>query len=255
MSAYRTYSFPEAKNIVVCGDIHGAFNALIFLSCIRYQMTDTLIIVAGDCGFGFEEPGYYDSVYKRNASRLSQANNWVVMVRGNHDDPVFFREERISHERFRCVPDYSVIQVCDHTILCVGGAVSIDRAYRKTGESGFLRPDIASYWVDEMPVFNELALDEISQNFKIDTVITHTAPSFCELSDKAGLAPWATMDPEIPADCGRERKTMDQIHAYLKSSGHPLSRWYYGHFHKSWCSEIDGVLYSMLDIMEFKDIP
>ena len=47
---------------------------------------------------------------------------------------------------------------------------------------------------------------------------------------------------------------MDQIFTHLKSAGHPVSHWYYGHFHQSWSSEIDGILFSMLDIMEFKEI-
>ena len=47
----HTYSFPDAKNIVVCGDIHGHFNEVIFKMCVQYQMTDTLLIIAGDCGF------------------------------------------------------------------------------------------------------------------------------------------------------------------------------------------------------------
>ena len=48
-------SYTEAKNIVVCGDIHGDFNKLIYKMCVQYQMKDTLLVVAGDCGFGFEQ--------------------------------------------------------------------------------------------------------------------------------------------------------------------------------------------------------
>ena len=105
-----------------------------------------------------------------------------------------------------------------------------------------------------MPVYNEEALNDISKELKIDSVITHTAPSFCELISKDGLTEWATLDPDIPSDCAKERETMDSIHNYLKSAGHPVSYWYYGHFHQSWNSEIDGILFSMLDIMEFKEI-
>lgn len=54
MNTFHTYTFPEAKNIIICGDIHGEFNSLIYKLCIQYQLTDTLLIVAGDCGFGFE---------------------------------------------------------------------------------------------------------------------------------------------------------------------------------------------------------
>lgn len=28
------------------------------------------------------------------------------------------------------VPDYTILLACNHTILCIGGAISIDRAYR-----------------------------------------------------------------------------------------------------------------------------
>ena len=29
--------------------------------------------------------------------------------------------------------------------------------------------------------------------------------------------------------------------------------WFYGHFHESWHSEIEGVRYNMLDIMELRE--
>lgn len=48
-------TYPEAKSILVSGDIHGDFNDLVLKLCIQFQMTDTLLVVAGDCGFGFEK--------------------------------------------------------------------------------------------------------------------------------------------------------------------------------------------------------
>lgn len=76
--------FPEAKSVVVCGDIHGDFNVLVHKMCVQYQMTDTLLIVAGDCGFGFERKGYYENIVSRgsNSKRMNQANNWIVFIRG-----------------------------------------------------------------------------------------------------------------------------------------------------------------------------
>ena len=65
MNLFHTYSFPNTKSIVVCGDIHGEFNAVIYKLCIQYQMTDTVLIIAGDCGFGFDKPGYYDTGWRR----------------------------------------------------------------------------------------------------------------------------------------------------------------------------------------------
>ena len=254
MAGYHTYYFPDAHNIIVCGDIHGEFNSVIYKLCVQYQLTDTLLIVAGDCGFGFDKPGYYENVFKRNSARLSKANNRIAMIRGNHDDPAYFNEEKIKHERFRTIPDYSIIQVCGHNILCIGGAVSIDRDYRKKHDAKHPASGTASYWADEMPIYKEAILNKIGKHFRIDTVITHTAPSFCELISKSGLSEWAALDSTIPADCESERKTMDRIYEHLKADGHPVRHWYYGHFHQSWNSEIGSVLFSMLDIMEFKEV-
>jgi predicted phosphodiesterase len=129
------FNYREARSVVVCGDIHGAFEEMVFKLCVQYGMTDTLLIVAGDCGFGFEKPGYYDQVFTKISRRLAKANNWVVMIRGNHDDPAYFQKQRIHHERFRCIPDYSIVTACSHTILCIGGAISIDRTYRLAVDS------------------------------------------------------------------------------------------------------------------------
>ena len=255
----RFYDFPDAKGIVVSGDVHGDFNQLVFKCCIQYGMTDTLIIVAGDCGFGFEKQGYYENVYRRNRERLSKANNRILFVRGNHDNPAYFNEFPIKQSCWMTIPDYAVVRACGHVILCVGGAVSVDRYYRISdlqyhlpNQDEPLARNI--YWRNECPVFDVDKLDEINEYFAIDTVITHTAPSFCELISKNGLANWAIYDEDLVDDVKRERKVMDQLLDYLKSKGHPLRHWYYGHFHQSWHQEIDGVQYNMLDIMELRDL-
>lgn len=42
MNSFHTYAFSNAKSIIVCGDIHGEFNAVIYKLCIQYQMTELL---------------------------------------------------------------------------------------------------------------------------------------------------------------------------------------------------------------------
>ena len=106
-------SFPEAKTIIVSGDIHGDFNQLVFKLCIQYQLTDTLLIVAGDCGFGFEKKEYYEQMVRRNTKRMNQANNWIVFVRGNHDNPAYFDGVMFNFKRFIAVPNYTILQACN----------------------------------------------------------------------------------------------------------------------------------------------
>lgn len=252
--------FPEARSIVVVGDIHGDFNRLIHKCCIRYKLRDTLIVVAGDCGVGFERESYYDYVYERNRKFLSGSNCWLVMVRGNHDNPVYFNgSSRIHHERFMTVPDYSVLTACGHVLLCVGGAISLDRTLRIKSPyyhpfrlDDPLRPN--TYWPGEPPYFDEAALDEISELYAVDTVITHTAPSLCERIVKQGLYFFSIEDDTLMSDVEDERQTLEQLHDYLVTNGHPLRYWFYGHFHQSFHYEIDGVMYNMLDVMEFREV-
>ncbi len=97
-------------------------------------------------------------------------------------------------------------------------------------------------------------MNAIRASFLIDTVVTHTAPSHCELFSKNNLNPWAENDPSLIEDIQIERKTMDILLHHLKTDNHPISHWYYDHFHQSWHSAIDGILYQMLDIMEFCQI-
>ena len=257
-----TLSFPEAKGLVISGDVHGDFNQLVFKLCVQYRMRDTLLIVAGDCGFGFEKRESYENMVKRNGKRMNEANNWIVFVRDNHDNPAYFDGRTFKHKRFIAVPDYAIIQACSHTILCVGGAISIDRQYRmdawkgkrKYSTTGEVSIDDSAknvYWRNEAPLYDEKKMEAICSQFTIDTVVTHTAPSFCELFTKGNLHHWIQNDDTLLDDVEAERAAMDKLHEQLVRDHHPVSHWFYGHFHQSWHNSIDGILFRMLDIMEF----
>lgn len=260
----KIYDYPDVKSVIISGDIHGEFGNLINKVIVQYSITDALVIVAGDCGFGFERPGFYEGVYNRFSRRLSKANIYLAFVRGNHDNPSYFTEGIIDWKRFRTIPDYSIIRAAGfHNILCVGGAVSIDRTYRYdvrpsnanhySGDEKF-RP--ANWWKDEAPFFQAYEIDEIikSDLAGIDTVITHTAPSFCEFTSKESIRKVLEKDPELENDCNNERWVMDQLFEYLRTNNMQPSKWLYGHFHASWHSTIEGTSFTMLDCIELKEI-
>lgn len=238
----NTYEFFDAKSVVVCGDIHGKFDELVYRMVTMYQMTDTVVIVAGDCGFGFDMRFSTLEGLTALIRRLVITNNWLVFVRGNHDDPWYFDGKHVGYERFRAVPDYSVLTACGHQILCVGGAVSIDRDVRTKDKD---------WWEDEKPVLDYGCLNQVYvAGYEIDTVVTHTAPSFCEFT----MPPGVVDSEELLADMQEERRVMDGLLDCLRHDGHPLRRWFYGHFHHSWNAEIDGIIYTMLGIMEMKEL-
>jgi hypothetical protein len=45
----KTYSYPDVKTVIICGDIHGNFEGIVHKLCVQFGCTDTLLIVAGDC--------------------------------------------------------------------------------------------------------------------------------------------------------------------------------------------------------------
>ena len=97
-------------------------------------------------------------------------------------------------------------------------------------------------------------MEVISEACTIDTVITHTAPSFCEKQSRADIQNWLVKDEDLQSDLKEERRTMDRLQSFLMGHHHPVDQWYYGHFHQSWHSEIDGVRYNMLDCLELREL-
>lgn len=241
------YDYTQYENVVVCGDIHGHFEVIYG----HVHAENTLFIVAGDCGFGFNRPNYYDQLYTSKISRnLNKKNNMVIFIRGNHDDPVYFDGLSFNKKRAVCVPDYSVIRTAHHNILCIGGAISIDRKCRKQERNAdFL------YWPQEAPVFDHKKIKQITTaKIKIDTVVSHSSPSFCPPNTKEGIREWLIADPTLQDDLESERQTMDAIWQELKKQGHPIRQWWYGHFHHSAWLKHEDCYFRLLDINEMDSL-
>jgi len=252
---YKTYNFDiSPKNVWVCGDCHGEFDLLKYK--IRESgITDGVIIVAGDCGFGFEKPEYYKQTYNKIKRILKERNVTVIFIRGNHDDLTYFDGEKIDFEYWKAVPDYSILSFSPiggingeiHNVLCVGGAISIDRLWRKQHESTNSR----LYWNNEIPIYSPEILDEINEDgVKITTVITHSAPSFAPLHDKNFIQSFIQYDKALIEDIAYERLTLTQIYDHLvKKDKHDVKLWCYGHFHQHALTySEEDVKFIMLDI-------
>lgn len=249
------WNFRQFRSLWVCGDIHGKFNKLMF-EIKHLEIKNAVIIIAGDCGIGFEEQSYYTQLYNKMYPTLKVANNLLLLIRGNHDDPAFYDGITINFKRLKCIPDYSIVLAAERRILCVGGAISIDRTERKdrmkNNEFGNRKvPNI--YWKGEAPVYNDQALCELC-NLKIDTVITHTCPSFCYPICKYGIEKFSQKDEALLDDLQMERSVMDKIYNQLIANNHPIINWYFGHFHQSKTLLVNRILFTLLDSIEIKKV-
>lgn len=245
-------------NLIVCGDIHGEFKTLVY-TLRQNHISDAVIIVAGDCGFGFEKLGYYDQLYRHLHPMLEKQNVLLLMVRGNHDDLRYFSAEVIDYPFMKTLPDYTVVHTMSHNVLCIGGAVSIDRNFRLSimnYDRMLGKHPKPLYWADEPVAYDESQLDVLrKEQVWINTVVTHAAPSFCPPHTKEGLEHWCAADENLAADVRRERQIMTRLYNYLINHGHPLRAWYYGHYHCSAVYWQDDVCFRLLDIMELCAIP
>ena len=206
-----------------------------------------LVIVAGDSGIGFNSPSYYKETFEKLNKILKYNDSYVVFVRGNHDNPAFFDGEQVNFSNLKAVPDYSVLNALEKNILCVGGAVSVDRIWRKKQEeriNKFIKGDKKTLYFDnEIPVFNDEAINEIAKSTKIDYVVSHSAPSFVMPETKNGIDGWVETDPAMIKDMQNERLVFDKIFEVLRDNDSRPSYWIYSHFNNGFIEKRSDTIF------------
>ena len=232
-------------NLYFVGDIHGDFQSI---KNKTKDFTNTCFIFCGDIGVGFSDTplrkfkGFIDKII---FPFLKKRNNMFICIRGNHDNPDYFSQQYVQNSRFILVKDYTVISFKDKNILSIGGGLSIDRVRRQVGKS---------YWVNEMPVFDQRKIDQIMGELNINVIATHTAPSFVALKDKGEIITYySVFDVNLLDDCVLERKIMDNIYNYI-SEKQSIEYWYYGHFHNSFNEKYKETTFIGLNIEEIKKL-
>ena len=253
----------DKPNVCFVGDIHGNFEALKGLMK-KTGFRDTVYIVCGDIGLGFHKKEYYSQIFNKLSRTASKLNCEFMFIRGNHDEKKYFDKQLIHRKCFKTIPDYSVIKAPSHSILCIGGAISIDRGYRKEkfekqaeaiSEYNNISLNEAKkiadvlYWDDEPCYFDEEKLSQLKlNNINIDIVCTHTCPSFVKPFGKIGIEYWLDKDKMLSADIDNERAVMDSVYNKLKDEGHEMKLWIYGHFHFHNTDYIGNTKFVMLDM-------
>lgn len=226
---------PNIKSIYFCGDIHGNLEYIKY-TFNQAHLTNSIIFICGDVGLGFSTK-WEQSIIDHINKKLVINNNYVIGVRGNHDDPSKFQDTELFKENGKPrnwlnVPDYTVVRVLDQNVLCIGGGTSIDRTLRLKMGYG--------YWPDEGIRYQEKVPE------KIDIICTHSAPSFCYPFTKGDIVTeYAKQDSNLLADLDIERGTLDKVYNDYKDD---VKYWYYGHFHKSNTQTIGETVFKLLNI-------
>jgi len=244
------------QQVIHLGDIHGSFEWLkreVDRRQIGNNDETAYIIQVGDFGIGFNPKSDEDTLLNLN-NFFKERNIILIAIRGNHDDPQFFKGNHI-YSNLQLVPDYTVMDIYDNKYLFVGGAVSIDRKYRlsqdqKAAGYGSSRK---SYWFDELFYYDEEKLNNI---FGINIVVTHTAPEWCHPDNRKGFGyfvdEFAYHDEELYSVLDRERADVTKMFKHLEQNGCWIKEHYYGHFHSSHISMNGYCNHYLLNINEFR---
>lgn len=257
---YKTFILNNLPCFCIA-DIHGQYS-IIDRIIKENELKNCYLILLGDIGLGFLNLDAHYAEYKTTNDLCKKQNVHVFMIRGNHDDPKFFEEDILRFSNIHTVKDYTLLKNKNITMLCVGGAISIDRIARKQNyhrniyywkdmypsldEEKIKEILIPSYWENEKPVFNDVALEEMAKNGEeINVILSHTCPSFSYPREKNGIKPFLRVDSKLLQDINNERDVMDKIFETVKSFS-PLKKWYYGHYHIHKFENIDGVDFLVL---------
>lgn len=233
------------KDLYFMGDIHGGFRKMTWSLLSQWCLEDSVVVVCGDIGMGFYKRGYYADEFQRMQTKLSEKNVTVVMFRGNHDNPDYFNSEEFDEFQYGgaypnifLVPDYTVLETKNGNVLCIGGAISIDRSQRT---------EYVSWWKDEKMVLpDELDYLDISKE-SIDIVATHCCPLVCGPRFKDAMG-FEKVDKFIMSELHNERLDFNDLLEGIKKVS-KIKYWFYGHFHGHFSDEIDGIRFTGLDML------
>ena len=235
------------------GDIHGNFK-LVNDYINQFKIKNANIIQVGDFGLGFASFDKEKRMLELYHKNLVKNNVTLWAIRGNHDYKPYFDNDPFGFSNIKLIKDYTVLELGDKKILCIGGAISVDRQMRytkkqKNGDFNIYGNE--SWWNDE--IF-ELDINKVIELKGINTVVTHTAPSYCPPDNTFGFGSFvdglAKNDSELKSELNFERFQMNELFHYLKLNGNNIDNHYYGHFHKNDKITIDGTIHRLLGIGE-----
>lgn len=241
----KVYKHTGITEVIGIGDTHGSNNWIAYNSK-RIGLENAIIFQVGDFGVGFFKKEHDLEWMSKLNEDLSKLNCTMYVIRGNHDNPEYFKGD-YSFSNLILLEDYSIVSINEKNgFLCIGGAISVDRKNRVEGEN---------WWPDENFKYNPSVLEEIeSSGVLITDVITHTCPSIHPLPGFSGIVyDFARNDDSLIVDLTAEREKLNELYFKLSERYH-VSRWTYGHFHFSNVETIDSTRFTCLGIKEMKSI-
>lgn len=207
----------------IIGDTHGASQQLYELICNMPEHV-TAAMQVGDMGIGFGQSDYWLETLD-----LTMVSANARFIRGNHDKPAL------------CKTLSSYVRDCtvEKHVMYLGGAWSIDHAYRTEG---------VNWWKDEELSYAQLAdAIELYEACKPRVMITHDCPTIAakHMFLDTGLLPGGSDAKLYP------NRTSSALQAMYDM--HEPDFWFFGHYHNTVEMKIGNTRFHCLGELDYID--
>ncbi len=230
----------EYETISLLSDIHGNINPI--LKWNNLVENSVLIQLGDDCIVHYD---YHPIAYK-----LEKRNNKLLVLRGNHYSVAFDGSSVGDKDSVTFVSDYTVLNLNDKNFLFIGGAVSLDRKWRREYRQKY---PFSENWYreDEALPYDE---EKLSSLPKIDFLLTHTGPKTALTKlDPNFVKKFFEDDDKLFDDLALENKNINQIYKKISEQEH-TTKGYFGHFHLSETGLFENIPFRCLDINEIVEL-
>ena len=200
--------------VAFIGDIHGDHrSAYRSVQSVVVDGNAERVFFVGDFGWDFSDK-FLDAM----SSIGSEFNVNIEFIDGNHEDfnrlysfPIE-NGYRALRDNVLHIPRGTVMNIGGHNVLFIGGASSIDKAYRKEGES---------WWPQELITDHDIttAMHNVGDK-DITVVVSHEAP----------FLPYGRSDDFLPLEVAAVSQSQREKLQYILNQTQP-SLWYHGHHH------------------------
>ena len=204
--------------------------------------SDDKLIICGDFGFVWYDDTYPEgrAHYESMLDRLEQKEYEILFADGNHENFDLLYEypeiERYGNTVRQIRKNIYHLQrgriytIENKTFFVFGGAYSVDKASRVAFNPERSKDKPVLWWPQELPCQEEYkrGIESLkSVDYKVDYIITHTAPNTALEMLKYTLPPKERTNFVLdPHDM--------QLRSYLDMVWHnaDFKRWYFGHWHQ-----------------------
>lgn len=227
--------------ILFQGDTHGSMSS-INLALVEAQKNECdMVLVVGDFGYGWD-----DGRFLRKCNKAATSYEIpIYWIDGNHENfdrleehgmfkhgpiPVHVKDQTGEFPMVRYIPRGTAFGPKDCSILCLGGAYSIDCSHRVIGKS---------WWPQETITYQDVVRTlHQAEVHRPKILVTHDMPDWAFTSLMESDAMWVPhiRDKDKRA-AASNRGALEQV--YLEADPRP-KLWVHGHYHYRY--EMDGPL-------------